>query len=78
MTWVTWHQHRREALISLVFLAAIAIVLVYSGLQMRAFATTINQHETQAGASWLGSQAQLRDSAIGVRQSIGVRRLSMA
>jgi hypothetical protein len=42
MTWVTWHQHRREALISLVFLAAIAIVLVYSGLQMRAFATTIN------------------------------------
>ena len=42
MTWVTWHQHRREALISLVFLAAMAIFLVYSGWQMRTLAAAIN------------------------------------
>jgi hypothetical protein len=61
MTWVTWHQHRREALISLVFLAAIAIVLVYSGLQMRAFATTINLSVctgTGAGTSTCGIAMQ--------------------
>jgi hypothetical protein len=42
MTWVTWHQHRREALVAVLFMAVIAVYLVVTGWQMRTVAAAIN------------------------------------
>ena len=42
MTWVTWHQHRREALVALLFMAVIAVYLTVAGWQMRMVAAAIH------------------------------------
>ncbi|GIG55779.1 transporter [Longispora fulva] len=50
MMWLTWHQHRRQALFTLIGLAALAALMIPTGLSMRSTFTSLGLPDCVAKA----------------------------